>query len=153
MNARECIEEGFKKMKDKIIVEVEPYYMDNSENEGRSPGIKVPVHKRAKGVRNVRKKSIADIKCNRARGTRKSTLVHASRIDIVVQLSITNEDLGKDLNVLNKRRFTSFIEARIATSVLVSAYTLSLLCSCGGVGCYWRSVDCACVSKSSYKPE
>ncbi|KAI5681150.1 hypothetical protein M9H77_02377 [Catharanthus roseus] len=43
MNVRECIEEGFKMMKDKIIAEVGPYYMDNSKNEGRSSGIKDPV--------------------------------------------------------------------------------------------------------------
>ncbi|KAI5657908.1 hypothetical protein M9H77_26701 [Catharanthus roseus] len=31
MNARECIEEGFKMINDKIIAEVGPYYVDNSE--------------------------------------------------------------------------------------------------------------------------
>ncbi|KAI5671307.1 hypothetical protein M9H77_11671 [Catharanthus roseus] len=48
MNARECIEEGFKMMKDKIIAEVVPYYMDNSENESRSSGIKDPIGSCAK---------------------------------------------------------------------------------------------------------
>ncbi|KAI5666793.1 hypothetical protein M9H77_16646 [Catharanthus roseus] len=98
MNARECIEEGFKMMKGKIIAEVGPYYMDNSENEGRSCGIKDPVGRCTKRIRNVRKKSIVEIKCNQARGKRKSTSTRASRIQTTVQLSMTNEDLEKDLN-------------------------------------------------------
>ncbi|KAI5654443.1 hypothetical protein M9H77_31630 [Catharanthus roseus] len=67
MNARECIEEVFKMMKDNIIAEVGPYYVDNSENECRSFGIKDPVGRRVTGARNIRKKSIAEIKCNQAR--------------------------------------------------------------------------------------
>ncbi|KAI5671321.1 hypothetical protein M9H77_11685 [Catharanthus roseus] len=63
-NDMECIEEGFKMIKDKIIAEVGPYYADSLENEGRSSGIKDPVGRRAKGVHNVRKKSIVEIKCN-----------------------------------------------------------------------------------------
>ncbi|KAI5649234.1 hypothetical protein M9H77_35239 [Catharanthus roseus] len=53
------------------------------------------VGRRAKGVHNVRKKSIVEIKCNQVRGKRKSTLMRASRIKAVVQLSPMK---GKDLN-------------------------------------------------------
>ncbi|KAI5677173.1 hypothetical protein M9H77_08123 [Catharanthus roseus] len=98
MNAWECIEEGFIMMKDKIITEVGPYFVDNSENEGRSSDIKDPVGRRSEGVHNVRKKSIVKINCNQVRGKRKSTLTHPSRIKTDVQLSMTNEDLRKDLN-------------------------------------------------------
>ncbi|KAI5649155.1 hypothetical protein M9H77_35160 [Catharanthus roseus] len=88
MNVGECIEEGFKMMKDKIIAEVRPYYVDNSENEGRSSDIKDRVGRRAKRVRN----------CNKAKGKMKSNLMCVSMIKTVVQLSMTNEDLGKNLN-------------------------------------------------------
>ncbi|KAI5683401.1 hypothetical protein M9H77_04629 [Catharanthus roseus] len=134
-NARECIKEGFKIMKNKII------------NEGRSFGIKDLVGRRVKRVCNIRKKSIAKIKCNQARGNRKSTLTHALRIKTTVQLSMTNEYLGKDLNAQNKRRFTSSVKARTITSVSESAHTLSLCCSCRGVGCCCGGVGGACVSK------
>ncbi|KAI5683310.1 hypothetical protein M9H77_04538 [Catharanthus roseus] len=43
INARECIEEGFRMMKDRIASEVGPYYVDNSDNEVCSSDIKDPV--------------------------------------------------------------------------------------------------------------
>ncbi|KAI5656934.1 hypothetical protein M9H77_25727 [Catharanthus roseus] len=71
------------------------------ENEGRSSGIKDPIGRRAKGVHKVRKEGIAEIKYNQARGKRKSTLMRASRVKTNVQLSMTNEDLGKDFEYSN----------------------------------------------------
>ncbi|KAI5663331.1 hypothetical protein M9H77_22654 [Catharanthus roseus] len=85
-------------MKDNIIAEVGPYYVNNSENESRSSVIKYPVGRRAKGVHNLRKKSTVKIKCNQARGKMKSTLTCASRIKTVVQLSMIIEDLWMDFN-------------------------------------------------------
>ncbi|KAI5661586.1 hypothetical protein M9H77_20909 [Catharanthus roseus] len=40
VNARECVE-GFRTMKGKIIAEVGPYYIDNSENEDGFSNIKI----------------------------------------------------------------------------------------------------------------
>ncbi|KAI5649658.1 hypothetical protein M9H77_35663 [Catharanthus roseus] len=65
------------------------------DNEGRPSDIKDPVGRCAKRLCNVRKKSIAEIKCNQARGKMKSTLIRASRIKTAIQFSITNEDLGR----------------------------------------------------------
>ncbi|KAI5657297.1 hypothetical protein M9H77_26090 [Catharanthus roseus] len=48
MNAWECVEEGFKIMKDKIIAEVRPYYVDDSGNKVRSSDIKDSVGRRSK---------------------------------------------------------------------------------------------------------
>ncbi|KAI5676569.1 hypothetical protein M9H77_07519 [Catharanthus roseus] len=98
INARECIEEGFRMLKDKIASKVGHYYVDDSDNEVRSSKIKDSIGRRAKGERNIRKKSIVEIKCNQVRGKRKSALTHASRIKIAVQLSMNNEVLGRDLN-------------------------------------------------------
>ncbi|KAI5659051.1 hypothetical protein M9H77_27844 [Catharanthus roseus] len=95
---RECIEEGFRILKDKIASEVGHYYVDDSDREVGSSKIKDPVGRRAKAGRNVRKKSIVEIKCNQANGKRKSALTHASRIKTAVQLSMNNEVLGRDLN-------------------------------------------------------
>ncbi|KAI5653167.1 hypothetical protein M9H77_30354 [Catharanthus roseus] len=67
-------------------------------NEVGSSNIKDLIGRRAKGERNIRKKSIVEIKCNQARAERKNALTHASRIKIVVQLSMNNEVLGRDLN-------------------------------------------------------
>ncbi|KAI5649187.1 hypothetical protein M9H77_35192 [Catharanthus roseus] len=47
-----------------------------SKNEGGSSNIKDPVGRHAKGEYNVRKKSIVEIKCNQAKGKRKSALMH-----------------------------------------------------------------------------
>ncbi|KAI5680828.1 hypothetical protein M9H77_02055 [Catharanthus roseus] len=77
INAWECIEEWFRMMKDKIASEVGLYYVDNSENEVGSSNIKDPVGRHAKGERNIRKKSIVEIKCNQIRGKRKIALMHA----------------------------------------------------------------------------
>ncbi|KAI5676360.1 hypothetical protein M9H77_07310 [Catharanthus roseus] len=67
INARECIEEGFRMLKDKIAYEVGHYYVDDLDNEVGSSKIKDPVGRHAKGERNIRKKSIVEIKCNQAR--------------------------------------------------------------------------------------
>ncbi|KAI5648785.1 hypothetical protein M9H77_34790 [Catharanthus roseus] len=80
INDWECVEEGFRMMKDKIASEVGPYYVNNSDNEVVSSNIKDPVRSCTKGECNIRKKNIVEIKCNQARGKRKSALTHASRI-------------------------------------------------------------------------
>ncbi|KAI5664448.1 hypothetical protein M9H77_23771 [Catharanthus roseus] len=77
INAWEYIEEEFRMMKDKIVTEVGTYFIDNLET----------------------KKIIVKIKCNKARGKRKSSLMHASRIKTTVQLSMKNEALGRIVNV------------------------------------------------------
>ncbi|KAI5671876.1 hypothetical protein M9H77_12240 [Catharanthus roseus] len=98
INARECAEEGFRMMKDKLASEIGPYYINNSKNEVGSSNIKDPVGKRTKRERNIRKKNIVEMKCNQARGKRKSALTHALKIKITVQLSMNNEVLERDLN-------------------------------------------------------
>ncbi|KAI5648243.1 hypothetical protein M9H77_34248 [Catharanthus roseus] len=80
INARQYVEEGFRMMKDKIIAEVGIYYVDNSENESGSSNTKYLVGRRAIGEHSIRKKNIVEIKCNQARGKRKSALTHASMI-------------------------------------------------------------------------
>ncbi|KAI5682910.1 hypothetical protein M9H77_04138 [Catharanthus roseus] len=98
INSRECIEEGFRILKDKFASEVGHYYVDDSDNEVGSSKIKDPVGRRTKRERNIRKKSIVEIKCNQTSGKRKSALTHASRIKTVVQLSMNNEVLQRDFN-------------------------------------------------------
>ncbi|KAI5673042.1 hypothetical protein M9H77_13406 [Catharanthus roseus] len=85
-------------LKNKIAFEVGHYYIDDSENEVGSSKIKDPVGRCAKAEHNIRKKSIIEIKYNQANGKRKSALTHVSRIKTVVQLSINNEVLVRDLN-------------------------------------------------------
>ncbi|KAI5657669.1 hypothetical protein M9H77_26462 [Catharanthus roseus] len=52
-----------------------------------------------RGERNVRKKSIIEIRCNQAKGKRKNALMCALRNKTMVQLSITNnEALGKAMD-------------------------------------------------------
>ncbi|KAI5653119.1 hypothetical protein M9H77_11273 [Catharanthus roseus] len=87
VNARECVEEKFRTMKDKIIAEVGPYYIDNLEYEGGSSNIKIQLI----GERNY----------NQAKRKRKSVLTHASRVKMVVQLSMNNEALGRGANALS----------------------------------------------------
>ncbi|KAI5671049.1 hypothetical protein M9H77_11413 [Catharanthus roseus] len=48
INARKCVEEGFKMLKDKIASEVGHYYVDDSDNEVGSSKIKDPVGRHAK---------------------------------------------------------------------------------------------------------
>ncbi|KAI5666241.1 hypothetical protein M9H77_16094 [Catharanthus roseus] len=98
VNARECIEKGFRIIKDKIIAKVGPYYVDNSKNESRYSNIKDPIGRRAKGERNMRKKSIVEMKCNQAKGKRKSALTHASIIKTIFQLTMNNEALERGVN-------------------------------------------------------
>ncbi|KAI5652685.1 hypothetical protein M9H77_29872 [Catharanthus roseus] len=86
INARECREEEFRMLKDNNASEVGHYYVDDLDNEVGSSKIKDP------------KKNIVEIKYNQAKGKRKSALTHASRIKIVVQLSMNNKVLGRDLN-------------------------------------------------------
>ncbi|KAI5650456.1 hypothetical protein M9H77_36461 [Catharanthus roseus] len=78
-----------------------PRNVQKKENESGSSNIKDLVGMCAKRERDVRKKRIVKIKCNQAKGKRKSALKHASRIKIVVQLSITNEALGRIVNALS----------------------------------------------------
>ncbi|KAI5670794.1 hypothetical protein M9H77_11158 [Catharanthus roseus] len=80
INTGEGIEEGFRMMKAKIASEVEPYYVDNSDNDVGSSNIKDSVGRRAKGEHNIRKKNIVQINCNQARGKRKCALTYTSRI-------------------------------------------------------------------------
>ncbi|KAI5674000.1 hypothetical protein M9H77_14364 [Catharanthus roseus] len=108
INAREYLEEEFRMMKDKITSKVGSYYIDNLENKVGSSNIKDPVGRRAKGERNIRKKSIVEIKCNQARGKRKNALTHASRIKTIIQLSMDNEVLGRDLNFTSSKCEISF---------------------------------------------
>ncbi|KAI5677575.1 hypothetical protein M9H77_08525 [Catharanthus roseus] len=109
----EVTEEGFRMMKDKIIFEVGPYYADNSENEVGSSKIEDLVGRCAKEKRNIRKKSIVEMKCNQVRGKRKSALIHVSGIKTAVQLSMNNEVLGRDVN------FTSSVcEITLETSTI-----------------------------------
>ncbi|KAI5676270.1 hypothetical protein M9H77_07220 [Catharanthus roseus] len=98
INARECVEEGFRMMNDNIASEVGPYYVDNLENEVGSSNIKDPVGRCVKGEHNIRKKSIVEIKCNQAKGKRKRALTHASRIKTTVHLCMNNEVLGRSVN-------------------------------------------------------
>ncbi|KAI5681872.1 hypothetical protein M9H77_03100 [Catharanthus roseus] len=77
INARECIEEGFRMMKDKIASEGGPYHVDNLDNEVGSSNIKDPVGRCAQGECNKRKKSIVEIKCNQASSKRKRYVMHA----------------------------------------------------------------------------
>ncbi|KAI5650015.1 hypothetical protein M9H77_36020 [Catharanthus roseus] len=72
----------------------------NSENEVGYSNIKDPIGRRTKEERNIRK-NIVEIKCNQARGKRRSALTHASRIKTAVQLSMNNEVLGRDVNFIN----------------------------------------------------
>lgn len=57
VNARECVQEGFKTMSDKIVADVGSYYVNDLENEGVSSNIKDPIGSYAKEERNVRKKN------------------------------------------------------------------------------------------------
>ncbi|KAI5667073.1 hypothetical protein M9H77_16926 [Catharanthus roseus] len=98
MNAQECIEEGFRIMKNKIIAEVGPFYIDNLENESGSSNIKDLVGRRAKREHN----------CNQEKGKRKSALTHASRIKTAMQLSMNNEALGRVVNAPSSRFELSF---------------------------------------------
>ncbi|KAI5667640.1 hypothetical protein M9H77_17493 [Catharanthus roseus] len=59
MNARECIEEGFRMMKDKIASEVGPYYVDSSNNEVGSSNIKDLVGSPVKGECNKRRRALS----------------------------------------------------------------------------------------------
>ncbi|KAI5654658.1 hypothetical protein M9H77_31845 [Catharanthus roseus] len=81
----------------KIVAEVGLYHVDNLENEGLSI-IKDSIGSRAKGELNVRERSIVEIRCNQVKGKRKNALIFASRNNTVVQLSINNAALGKDVN-------------------------------------------------------
>ncbi|KAI5674097.1 hypothetical protein M9H77_14461 [Catharanthus roseus] len=89
VNAQECVGEGFRVMKDKIIIEVGPYYVDNLEIEGGSSNVKDPVGRQ----------EIVEIKYNQEKGKRKGALTHASKIKTTVQLSMNNEVLGRIINV------------------------------------------------------
>ncbi|KAI5666432.1 hypothetical protein M9H77_16285 [Catharanthus roseus] len=111
INARECIEEGFSMMKDKVASKVGPYYIDNSENGVGSSNFKDPVRWYAKGEHNIRKMSIIVRKCNQTRRKKKSALTHASRIKMAVQLSMNNEVLGRDVNFRSSK-----CEIRLGTS-------------------------------------
>ncbi|KAI5661784.1 hypothetical protein M9H77_21107 [Catharanthus roseus] len=77
LHARECVEKGFRMMKDKIASKVGPYYIDNSNNEIGSSIIKDPVRRRAKGERNIKKKSFVDIMCSQARAVLRFTMFTA----------------------------------------------------------------------------
>ncbi|KAI5661842.1 hypothetical protein M9H77_21165 [Catharanthus roseus] len=57
-----------------------------------------PIGSCAKGERNVRKKSIVEIRCNQVQGKRNNALMCASRNKTAVQLSMNNEALGKVVN-------------------------------------------------------
>ncbi|KAI5653543.1 hypothetical protein M9H77_30730 [Catharanthus roseus] len=72
------VEERFRMMNDNITFEVGLYYVDSSNNEVDSSIIKDPVRRRAKGERNIRKKSILDIKYNQARVALRFTMFTAT---------------------------------------------------------------------------
>ncbi|KAI5663131.1 hypothetical protein M9H77_22454 [Catharanthus roseus] len=60
--------------------------------------IKDPIGSHAKGKRNIRKKSIVEIRCNQVKGKKKNSLMCASRNKTAIQLSMNNEALGKVMN-------------------------------------------------------
>ncbi|KAI5656505.1 hypothetical protein M9H77_25298 [Catharanthus roseus] len=98
VNARECVEEGFKMMRHRIVVEVGPYRVDDLGNKGSSI-IKDPTGSRAKRERN----------CNQVKGKRKNALMRASRNKMVIQLSMNNEALEKVVNFCIFQYLPNFI--------------------------------------------
>ncbi|KAI5667494.1 hypothetical protein M9H77_17347 [Catharanthus roseus] len=122
VNARECIEKGFRMMKDKIIAEVGPYFVDNSENIGGSSYIKNSVGRRAKSERNIRKKSVVERKYNKVKRKRKSALTYASRIKMAIQLYMNNEVLGRVVNAPTTKKGFYSGNHRRSTNFRVSSF-------------------------------
>lgn len=52
----ECVEEGFKMMRDKIVAKVGSYYVNDLENNGAFSTIIDPTGSQAKGEHNTRKR-------------------------------------------------------------------------------------------------
>ncbi|CAH9145403.1 unnamed protein product [Cuscuta epithymum] len=76
-------EESFKKLKHDVEEQVGSVYFSDSDSASIRVGtISNPKGSRKKGERNVRRKSIVEIKSNQARGRKKSTTASTSIIDL-----------------------------------------------------------------------
>ncbi|KAI5673299.1 hypothetical protein M9H77_13663 [Catharanthus roseus] len=83
----DLISARFKTMRARIVAEVGPYHVDDLGNKGSSI-LKDHIRSHAKGERNVRKKSIVEIRCNQVKGKRKNALMCASRNKATIQCTI-----------------------------------------------------------------
>ncbi|KAI5648838.1 hypothetical protein M9H77_34843 [Catharanthus roseus] len=114
--------------RDRIVVEVGPYHVDDLGNKGSSI-IKDPIRSRVKIELHVRKKSIVEIMCNQVKGKRKNALMYASSNKTAVQLSMHNEALGKFVSAPNSKRHFSLVCFDNLTCLIISVSRFTVMSS------------------------